>query len=250
MKREDPKGTSQASLKYTEEPAQTTAIPTTRRSFGRPPPLEPATRDGSLNRRGGGGIGDDRAPLLPTQIPSRQPRPGDVSTAASLPAYQRPADREYPIPARKKSGPGDSGDAGYYVGYAPEHEQALPYVKRCSPPYLLARSHWCLLRSHALFVDRLLLCVHHLMHRFQSEHAAFLFCLFATCIPSLRSCITKAISLSILTGDRHHSNKASTISLELGSNKHVVTPKSQLISSGQYSSSTIRSDRLPFYRQN
>jgi len=124
-KRADPKGTSQSSLKYSDEPTQqqATAVPPPRRGFGRIPPPEPSTRDSSLPRRTGGSMVDDMAPLIPNQ---RQPRPGDVSSSANLPEYHRPNEREYPVPTRKKSGPAESGGFDYYVGYAPEHEQPLP----------------------------------------------------------------------------------------------------------------------------
>ncbi len=52
-----------------------------------------------------------------------------MNASASLPEYNRPNDKEYPISTRKKSGPGESSDAGYFVGYSPEHEQPLPYVE-------------------------------------------------------------------------------------------------------------------------
>jgi hypothetical protein len=124
-KREDPRGTSQSSLKYSDEPTQqqATAIPAPRRGFARVPPPEPSSRDNSLNRRTGGSMADDMAPLISNQ---RQPRPGDVSSSANLPEYHRPNEREYPVPTRKKSGPAESGGFDYYVGYAPEHEQPLP----------------------------------------------------------------------------------------------------------------------------
>jgi hypothetical protein len=125
-KREDPKGTSQSSLKYSDEPTQhhqTTAIPVPRRGITRVPPPEPSVRDSSLHRRGGGNIADDMAPLITHQ---RQPRPGDVSSSAGLPEYHRPNERDYPAPTRKKSGPAESSGFDYYVGYAPEHEQPLP----------------------------------------------------------------------------------------------------------------------------
>jgi hypothetical protein len=94
--------------------------------MGRVPPPEPSTRDNSLNRRGG----DDMAPLISNQ---RQNRPGDVSSSAGLPDYRRPNEREYPVPTRKKSGPSESAGFDYYVGYAPEHEQPLPYVEYFTP---------------------------------------------------------------------------------------------------------------------
>jgi len=129
-KREDPKGTSQASLKYSEEPTQqSTVIPLPRRNFGRVPPPETSIRDNNLYRRSGGRNGDDVTPLISIQNQQRQPRLGDVNAPASLPEYNRPNGREYPIPTRKKSGPGESGDVGSYVGHSPEHEQPLPYVE-------------------------------------------------------------------------------------------------------------------------
>jgi hypothetical protein len=72
-------------------------------------------------------MGDDMtAPLISNQ---RQLRPGDVSSPTYLPEYNRPNEREYPAPTRKKSGPTESAGFDYYVGYAPEHEQPLPYVE-------------------------------------------------------------------------------------------------------------------------
>lgn len=124
--REDPKGNSQSSLKYSDEPTDIQPVPRgppPRRDFGRLPP-EPSTRENSLPRRG-----EDRAPLIPSQ---RQTRPGDVSSSAALPEYPRPNEREYPISTRKKSGPAESDGFTYYVGYPPEHEQTLPYVESLS----------------------------------------------------------------------------------------------------------------------
>lgn len=122
--REDPKGNSQSSLKYSDEPTDiqpVTRVPPPRRDFGRLPP-EPTTRENSLPRRGG----EDRAPLIPSQ---RQTRPGDVSSSAALPEYPRQDVREYPISSRKRSGPAESDGFTYYVGYPPEHEQTIPYVE-------------------------------------------------------------------------------------------------------------------------
>jgi hypothetical protein len=77
-------------------------------------------------------MGDDMAPLIPNQ---RQPRPGDVSSSTTVPKYNRPDEREYIVPTRKKSGPSESGGFDYYVGYAPEHEQPLPYVEYFIDPF-------------------------------------------------------------------------------------------------------------------
>jgi len=78
-----------------------------------------------LPRRTGGSLGDDTAPLIPSQ---RQIRPGDVTTSATLPEYNR--QNEYPISTRKRSGPSENAGIDYYVGYAPEHEQqTFPYVE-------------------------------------------------------------------------------------------------------------------------
>jgi hypothetical protein len=140
-KREDPKGTSQSSLKYSDEPTQhqhPTVIPTPRRGINRMPPPETTIRDSSLHRRGTGNNGDDMAPLIPNQ---RQYRPGDVSTSASVPEYHRPSERDYPVSTRKKSGPSESGGFDYYVGYAPEHEQTLPYVEYFTSCLLLLYQH-------------------------------------------------------------------------------------------------------------
>ena len=132
--REDPKGTSQPSLQYSEEPAKPTPstlpAPSARRSSDRVPPLEPVRRGSSMSRQGAGSIREDTAPLLPAQAPQRQPRAGDVRGSGTLPAYQRPTDREYPVRTRSRSRTGDSGDIGHYVGYPPEHDQPLPYVKK------------------------------------------------------------------------------------------------------------------------
>ncbi len=70
------------------------------------------------------------APLIVNQ---RQSRPGDVTSSTILPEYNRPNEREYPVQTRKKSGPSESGGFDYYVGYAPEHEQPLPYVQYFIP---------------------------------------------------------------------------------------------------------------------
>lgn len=146
-KREDPKGTSQSSLKYSEDPTDkqsSTVNPSSRRNPGRIPPLETTVRENGLYRRNDGvgrSNGDDRIPLI--LDPPRRSRPGDVNASASLPQYDRSNNqREYTIPTRKRSEPGESGDAGYYVGRSPEHEQSLPYVEYCtalfhSNPWLL-----------------------------------------------------------------------------------------------------------------
>ncbi|CAF1202107.1 unnamed protein product [Rotaria sordida] len=121
--REDPKGTSQSSITYVDGPTeqrQTTTIHLPRPGVTRVPPPEPTRRDTSLHRRIGGSHGDDMAPLIPNQ---RQPRPGDVSSSATLPQYIQSTEREYPITTRKRSGPSESSGFDYYVGYAPEHEQ-------------------------------------------------------------------------------------------------------------------------------
>ncbi|CAF5010937.1 unnamed protein product, partial [Rotaria sp. Silwood1] len=126
--RVDPKGTSQSSLKYSEEPTQeqsSIVIPAPRRSFGHVPSSHSSTFDNSVYRNGGGNNGnilDDMAPLVSNQ---RQPRPGDVSASASLPENNRHNTREYPISTRKRNRPGESGDVGHYVGYSPEHEQQM-----------------------------------------------------------------------------------------------------------------------------
>ncbi len=160
-KREEPKGTSQTSLKYWEQPLPqslpqpSTAVPLTRRNLGGIPPLEPATRDNSLYRRGPGSSVDDMVPLISIQNQPRQPRLGDVSASANLPEYHRPNERDYPRPTRKKSGPGESGDVGSYVGHSPEHEQPLPYVgyftsvSFCTGPVLA-------LLTRLFFVDALI----------------------------------------------------------------------------------------------
>jgi hypothetical protein len=123
-KREDPKGTSQPSIKSFEDSTERQPPPS-KRNFGRTPSSEPILRDNSLHRRTGG-VGDDTMPFVTNQ---RQPRPGDVNAPASLPRYNRPNEREYPMSTRKKSEPGESGDVEYYVGRSPEHEQPLQYVK-------------------------------------------------------------------------------------------------------------------------
>ncbi|CAF0900929.1 unnamed protein product [Rotaria sordida] len=120
--RVDPKGTSQLSLKYYEEPTEqqsSIVIPTPRRNFGRVPLSNLSTLDNNVYRHGNGSDGsilDDMAPLVSNQ---RQPRPGDVNASASLPEYNRYNDKEYPISTRKRNIPGESDD----VGYSQEHEQ-------------------------------------------------------------------------------------------------------------------------------
>lgn len=121
--REGPKGASQQVYKYTEDPADKPIIqPVPRRGVTRGPPTSDSyIRDSSLTRRTDG---DDMAPLI---AHPRQPRPGDVTGGSrTLPEYQRPTERDYPVAARKRSGPSESGGFDYYVGYAPEHEQASP----------------------------------------------------------------------------------------------------------------------------
>ncbi|UJR33542.1 hypothetical protein I4U23_020984 [Adineta vaga] len=124
-KREDPKGTSQTSLRYFEEPtqAQPTLGSMPRRNFGRIPPLERLSRDNNSYRRGTDSIHSDTVPLVTTQNHQQQPRLGDVNAPANLPVYNRTNDREYPISTRTRSGPSENDDLGYYVGYSPEHEQ-------------------------------------------------------------------------------------------------------------------------------
>jgi hypothetical protein len=102
-----------------------------RRNFGRSPLPEPTIRDNNNLYRRNGGLGDDTSPFISNP---RQPRPDDVNASASLPQYNRPNEREYPVATRKKSGPGQSGDVEYYVGHSPEHEQPLPYVSNISLP--------------------------------------------------------------------------------------------------------------------
>ncbi|CAF0898920.1 unnamed protein product [Rotaria sordida] len=121
-RRVDPKGTSQLSLKYYEEPTEqqsSIVIPTPRRDFGRVPLSNLSTLDNNVYRHGNGSDGsilDDMAPLVSNQ---RQPRPGDVNASASLPEYNRYNDKEYPISTRERNIPGESDD----VGYSQEHEQ-------------------------------------------------------------------------------------------------------------------------------
>ncbi len=103
-------------------------IPLPRRIINRIPPLEPSIRDNNLSRRTGESNGDD-IPFISNQNPQRQPRPGDVNASASLPQYNRPNEREYPVSTRKRTGPSGSSDAGSYVGHSPEHEPPLPYVE-------------------------------------------------------------------------------------------------------------------------
>lgn len=76
---------------------------------------------------------------------------------------------------------------------------------------------------------------------------------FCYCFPRIEIRLTKNKFKSFvlfLLDDHPISSKLSTISLELGSNKHLHTPNSQRMLSGQYSTSTIRSDRFPLYRRN
>lgn len=125
-RREDPRGTSQSSLKNADELSQPTTVrPAPRRGAGRGTQPETIIRDSSLTQRGVGSLGDDTTLLLPSY---RQPRPGDVSTGTNLPEYGRSMGRDYPMPARKRSTPAESSGFDYYVGYPPDHEQPLPYV--------------------------------------------------------------------------------------------------------------------------
>lgn len=244
-------------MRYSDESTQQlTAIPTPRRNLNRIPPLEPVTRDNNLYRRGGSGSGninDSASPLLINQNQLRQPRPNDVSTATSLPQYHRPTDREYPIPTRKKSGPSENTDAEYYVGYSPEHELPLPYVEYATTvslfflgpvafaPLTRLFSAYALVSCCLSFV----LCV--LCLDLMPLHLRFAYAMLKTFQYYFKLIIC---FIFVIIDDRHHSNKASTISLELGSNKHLAAPNSQYINSGQFSSSTIRSDRFPLYRRN
>lgn len=222
------KGTSRPSSQYVPEPTQhTTRItPPPRRGQTRVPLNETSMRDMSSHRRADGG--DDMAPLITNH---RHPRTGDVSASAGLPDYSRPNEREYPIAPRKKSGPSESAGFDYYVGYAPEHEQPLPYVQSLSCP-----------RSpllHAGMPNAFSLCASRLRFAYPTltPPCRRLFCLIF-------------IAFVLVLDDRPYSSKTSTISLELGSAKHPSTPTSQHMIAGQYSSSTIRSDRFPLYRRN
>jgi hypothetical protein len=115
--------------------------------LSRIPPLESTIRENGLYRRNDGvgrSNGDDMTPLI--LDPPRRARSGDVTASADLPQYERPDEREYPVATRKRSGAGERGDAGYYVGRSPEHEQALPYVEYFTG---LSHSNRWLLYSHA-----------------------------------------------------------------------------------------------------
>lgn len=153
-KREDPKGTSNSSLKYSEDPTEKHApavIPSPRRNVSRAPPLESTIRE---NYRRNDGVGrsntDDMTPLIVD--PPRRVRPGDVTASADLPQYERSNGRDYPVVTRKRTGPGGSDDAGFYVGRSPEHEQSLPYVEYftalCHPNRWLLDSHAYSLTPH------------------------------------------------------------------------------------------------------
>lgn len=143
-------------MKYSEDPLErqsSTVIPPPRRSFGRVPQLETTVRDNGLYRRNDGvgrSSGDDMTPLILN--PPRRSRPGDVNASASLPQYDRSNQREYPITTRKRSEPIESGDAGYYVGHSPEHEQSLPYVEYCTALFHLSR--WLFASSAYLLTPR------------------------------------------------------------------------------------------------
>ena len=115
-------------MKYTDDPTthHHRPGPAPRRGTSRTGLNDSSARDNSLNRRPVGSYsGDDMAPLITNQ---RKSRPPDVSSAAGLPDYHRPNERGYPITTRR-SGPSESAGFDYYVGYAPEHEQPLPYVE-------------------------------------------------------------------------------------------------------------------------
>jgi len=129
--REDPKGTSQSSLKYSEEPFNppSTSIPIKRRNPNQLPPLEQTNRGYRPMGVDNGSISDDQHPLIKDRNPIRQARFDDVNAAASLPQYSRSDAKKYPLSINKRTYENtDNTDARFYTGHSPEHEQALPYV--------------------------------------------------------------------------------------------------------------------------
>ncbi|CAF1224830.1 unnamed protein product, partial [Didymodactylos carnosus] len=107
---------SNQSLNSSEDPHQTKRPITGR--------FQPSSGDNGSFRR-------DNVPLLDSESITRDPRqrPNDVTGAASLPQYNRPMERDHrprqpPQPHQR----GKDVSFDYYVGYAPEHETAMPYV--------------------------------------------------------------------------------------------------------------------------
>ncbi|CAF3914644.1 unnamed protein product [Rotaria magnacalcarata] len=137
VERDDPRGTSQASLKYSEEPTERqplTIIPTPRRSFSQVPPPNSSTRDSFVYRPMDGSGSHvttlaDMSPLGSSQIQQRQSRFGDVNASASLLERNRQDDKQYTVPPRKKSRSAERDDVGYYAGQTQDYEQSLAYVE-------------------------------------------------------------------------------------------------------------------------
>lgn len=133
-KRQDPKGTSQTSLKYSEDPTHhqtSTVIPVPRRSFSRGLSSTSSTLESGVYRQvdtnnGHGTIVTDRSPLMSDQ---RQYRPGDVNAPTNVVEYNQYTDREYTIPPRKQTRTSDIDDIGYYVGQIHDDEPPRTYVE-------------------------------------------------------------------------------------------------------------------------
>jgi hypothetical protein len=106
-----------------------TSMLTKRPSFGRPPPLEPLTRDHTFNQHHDAHIDDTRTPLIDNQFLQRPIRPGVVGQSASLPQYHRPTDKEYPISTRQKSRPETSDHIDAHLDNSSDQEFLPLYVK-------------------------------------------------------------------------------------------------------------------------
>ena len=131
-KREDPKTISQSSLKYSEEPTSRQSFTIPRRGFDHVRSLESSrlnngayTYDGEVAET----TGTDTTPFIPNQQPRRHSRLDDVNSSTILPEHHESSDRDYLVPTRKTGGLSENSDAEDYVGYIPEHERSLLYVK-------------------------------------------------------------------------------------------------------------------------
>ncbi|CAF3713442.1 unnamed protein product [Rotaria socialis] len=162
--RYDPRGTSQASLKYSEEPTErqpSTITPTPRRSFSRVPPPNSSTRDSFVYRPIDGSRShvttlDDMSPLGSNQIQQRQSRFGDVNASASLPERNRQDDKQYTVSPRKKSRAAERDDVGYYAGQTQDYEQPLASKASTISLEFGSNKHWNAPNSHYRIPAKLL----------------------------------------------------------------------------------------------
>ena len=82
------------------------------------------------------GNNNDEAELL--VINQRQPRSIDVTSSTIPLEYRRPNEKQYyPITTGKRNQPSETTPFEYYVGYSPERENVLPYVKFVFVPNLM-----------------------------------------------------------------------------------------------------------------